>query len=59
MSIFIGGVWLYVNGLLYFGYIVSLLFGDILVCYYWLKGENVLYVLGSDCNGILIVIRVK
>lgn len=33
--------------------------GDILARYYRAKGENVLYVSGSDCNGTPIAIRAK
>ena len=51
MSIFIGGAWPYANGSLHLGHIASLLPGDILARYYRAKGENVLYVSGSDCNG--------
>ncbi|MGG4266084.1 methionine--tRNA ligase [Peribacillus simplex] len=59
MSIFIGGAWAYANGSLHLGHISSLLPGDILARYYRLKGEKVLYVSGSDCNGTPITIRAK
>ncbi|PGC95331.1 methionine--tRNA ligase [Bacillus toyonensis] len=59
MSIFIGGAWPYANGSLHLGHIASLLPGDILARYYRAKGENVLYVSGSDCNGTQIAIRAK
>ena len=59
MSIFIGGAWPYANGSLHLGHIASLLPGDILARYYRCKGENVLYVSGSDCNGTPIAIRAK
>lgn len=59
MSIFIGGAWAYANGSLHLGHISSLLLGDILARYYRLKGEEVLYVSGSDCNGTPITIRAK
>ncbi|WP_075618013.1 methionine--tRNA ligase [Paenisporosarcina indica] len=57
MSIFIGGAWPYANGSLHLGHIAALLPGDILARYFRLKGENVLYVSGSDCNGTPISIR--
>ena len=57
MSIFIGGAWPYANGSLHLGHIAALLPGDILAQYYRLKGEKVLYVSGSDCNGTPISIR--
>jgi methionyl-tRNA synthetase len=59
MSIFIGGAWAYANGSLHLGHISSLLPGDILARYFRLKGEKVLYVSGSDCNGTPITIRAK
>lgn len=39
------------------GHVAALLPGDILARYYRLKGEDVLYVSGSDCNGTPISIR--
>lgn len=59
MCIFIGGAWAYANGSLHLGHISSLLPGDILARYYRLKGEQVLYVSGSDCNGTPITIRAR
>lgn len=57
MAIFIGGAWPYANGSLHLGHIAGLLSGDILARYFRLKGEEVLYVSGSDCHGTPIVIR--
>ncbi|MGI8386556.1 methionine--tRNA ligase [Robertmurraya sp. P23] len=57
MNVLIGGAWPYANGSLHIGHIASLLPGDILARYYRLKGEDVLYVSGSDCNGTPIAIR--
>ncbi|MCF6139255.1 methionine--tRNA ligase [Pseudalkalibacillus berkeleyi] len=59
MSVFIGGAWPYANGSLHLGHLASLLPGDILARYYRLKGEDVLYVSGSDCNGTPIALRAK
>ncbi|MFE8699579.1 methionine--tRNA ligase [Cytobacillus sp. FJAT-54145] len=59
MSIFIGGAWPYANGSLHLGHVASLLPGDIIARYYRLKGKNVLYVSGSDCNGTPIAVRAK
>lgn len=59
MSIFIGGAWPYANGSLHMGHLSSLLPGDILARYFRLKGEKVLYVSGSDCNGTPISIRAE
>lgn len=57
MNILIGGAWPYANGSLHVGHIAALLPGDILARYYRQKGEQVLYVSGSDCNGTPISIR--
>ncbi|PFA70746.1 methionine--tRNA ligase [Bacillus sp. AFS015802] len=57
MTVFIGGAWPYANGSLHLGHIAALLPGDIIARYYRMKGENVLYVSGSDCNGTPIGIR--
>lgn len=57
MSILIGGAWPYANGSLHLGHVAALLPGDILARYYRLKGEEILYVSGSDCNGTPISIR--
>ncbi|TFB24044.1 methionine--tRNA ligase [Filobacillus milosensis] len=59
MCIFIGGAWPYANGSLHLGHISSLLPGDILARYYRMKGEKVLFVSGSDCNGTPIAIKAK
>ncbi|HWJ80154.1 MAG TPA: class I tRNA ligase family protein, partial [Niallia sp.] len=59
MTIFIGGAWPYANGSLHLGHIAALLPGDILARYYRQKGEDILYVSGSDCNGTPISIRAK
>ncbi|MDQ0268168.1 methionine--tRNA ligase [Cytobacillus purgationiresistens] len=59
MNIFIGGAWPYANGSLHLGHISSLLSGDILARYYRAKGDEVLYVSGSDCNGTPISIRAR
>lgn len=57
MTVFIGGAWPYANGSLHLGHVAALLPGDILARYYRMKGEDVLYVSGSDCNGTPIGIR--
>lgn len=57
MTIIIGGAWPYANGSLHLGHVAALLSGDILARYYRQKGEKVLYVSGSDCNGTPISIR--
>lgn len=57
MKVFIGGAWPYANGSLHLGHIAALLPGDILARYFRQKGEEVLYVSGSDCHGTPIAIR--
>ncbi|MFW5998962.1 MAG: methionine--tRNA ligase [Halanaerobiaceae bacterium] len=57
MSIYIGGAWPYANGSLHLGHLASLLPGDIIARYYRLKGEEVLYVSGSDCHGTPIALK--
>lgn len=59
MSILIGGAWPYANGSLHIGHIAALLPGDVIARYFRLKGEDVLYVSGSDCHGTPISIRAK
>ena len=59
MTVIIGGAWPYANGSLHLGHIAALLPGDILARYFRQKGEKVLYVSGSDCNGTPISIRAK
>ncbi len=59
MTVFIGGAWPYANGSLHLGHLVALLPGDLLARYFRLKGEEVLYVSGSDCHGTPIVLRSK
>ncbi|MFP4662425.1 MAG: methionine--tRNA ligase [Halanaerobiales bacterium] len=59
MTIFIGGAWPYANGSLHLGHVASLLPGDILARYYRQKGEEVLYVSGSDCHGTPISLRAQ
>lgn len=59
MSVFIGGAWPYANGSLHVGHVAGLISGDILARYFRLKGEEVLYVSGSDCHGTPISIRAK
>lgn len=58
-DIFIGGAWPYANYNLHVGHIAALLPGDILAKYYRGKGDNVIYVSGSDCHGTPITERAK
>ena len=58
-NILIGGAWPYANNSLHLGHIAALLPGDILARYHRLKGDNVIYVSGSDCHGTPITERAK
>ncbi len=59
MAVLIGGAWPYANGSLHIGHIAGLIAGDIIARYHRLKGDDVLYVSGSDCHGTPIAIRAK
>ena len=58
-NILVGGAWPYANGSLHIGHIAALLPGDVIARYYRAKGDNVLYVSGSDCYGTPVTIRAK
>lgn len=59
MNILIGGAWPYANGSLHIGHIAALLPGDVIARHYRAKGDDVLYISGSDCHGTPISIRAK
>ena len=50
-DILIGGAWPYANYYLHIGHFAALLPGDVLARYFRGKGDNVMYVSGSDCHG--------
>lgn len=58
-KVLIGGAWPYANGSLHIGHIAGLLPGDVLARYYRAAGDDVYYVLGSDCHGTPVCIRAK
>ena len=58
-NILIGGAWPYANSDLHLGHIAGLISGDILARYYRLKGDNVMFVSGTDCHGTPITERAK
>ncbi len=58
-DILIGGAWPYANYYLHVGHLAALLPGDVLARYFRGKGDNVLYVSGSDCHGTPITQRAK
>lgn len=55
--IFIGGAWPYANGSLHLGRLASVLPGDVLARYHRAKGDQVLYVSGSDCHGTPVAVQ--
>jgi len=58
-NIFIGGAWPYANNSLHVGHLAALLPGDIIARYYRSKGDNVIYVSGTDSHGTPITVRAK
>lgn len=56
-NVFIGGAWPYANGSLHLGRLSSVLPGDVLARYFRSKGDNVLYVSGSDCHGTPVAVQ--
>ena len=58
-NILIGGAWPYANSSLHLGHLAGLLSGDVLARYHRLKGDNVLYVSGSDTHGTPITERAR
>ncbi|MBT2764379.1 methionine--tRNA ligase [Paenibacillus sp. ISL-20] len=56
-NIFIGGAWPYANGSLHLGRLASLLPGDVYARYFRAKGDQVLYVSGSDCHGTPVAVQ--
>lgn len=59
MKILIGGAWPYANYKLHLGHVAGLIGGDLLARYHRSKGDDVLYVSGSDCHGTPITERAK
>jgi methionyl-tRNA synthetase len=58
-KILIGGAWPYANNSLHLGHIAALIGGDILARYHRLKGDQVLFVSGSDCHGTPIALAAE
>ena len=58
-NVVIGGAWPYANNSLHLGHLAGLISGDILARYHRIKGDNVLYVSGTDCHGTPITERAK
>lgn len=56
-NILICSAWPYANGSLHLGHIAGLLPADVLARYFRLRGDDVLFVSGSDCHGTPITVR--
>jgi len=56
-KVFIGGAWPYANGSLHLGRLASVLPGDVVARYFRAKGDDVLYVSGSDCHGTPVAVQ--
>lgn len=59
MKVLIGGAWPYANYYLHLGHVAGLIGGDVLARYHRAKGDDVLFVSGSDCHGTPITERAK
>lgn len=58
-KIIIGGAWPYANSSLHLGHLAALISGDILARYHRLKGDEVIFVSGTDCHGTPITETAK
>ncbi|OQA53112.1 MAG: Methionine--tRNA ligase [candidate division WS2 bacterium ADurb.Bin280] len=58
-KVFIGAAWPYANNSMHLGHVAALIGGDVLARYHRLKGDEVLYVSGSDCYGTPIAVEAE
>ena len=58
-NVLVGSAWPYANGSLHIGHIAALLPADVIARYHRAKGNNVVFVSGSDCHGTPVAIRAK
>ncbi|MFA5421084.1 MAG: methionine--tRNA ligase, partial [Patescibacteria group bacterium] len=56
-KILIASAWPYANGSLHLGHVAGLIGADVLARYFRLKGDDVLFVSGSDCHGTPIAVE--
>lgn len=56
-KVLVASAWPYANGSLHLGHVAGLIGGDVLSRYYRLKGDDVLFVSGSDCHGTPIAVE--
>ncbi len=57
--IFIGSAWPYANFSLHLGHVVGMINADVLARYHRQKGDEVLFVSGSDCYGTPIAVEAE
>lgn len=55
MKVVVGNAWPYANGPLHIGRVSSWLPGDVIARYHRAKGDDVVFVSGSDCHGELVL----
>lgn len=58
-KIFIGAAWPYANNSMHLGHVAALIGADVLARYHRQKGDDVLYVSGSDCYGTPIAVEAE
>lgn len=54
-NIVIGGAWPYPTNSLHLGNLTAMLPGDFLARYHRLRGDNVIYISGTDCHGAPVI----
>lgn len=55
-KVLVAAAWPYVNGSLHLGHVAALLPADVIARYHRAKGDDVLFVSGSDCHGTPILV---
>ena len=55
LNVLIGGAWPYPTSSLHLGNLTAMLPGDFLARYHRLKGDNVIYISGTDCHGAPVI----
>ncbi len=58
-NVLVAAAWPYVNGSLHLGHVAGLLPADVLARYHRAKGDDVLFVSGSDCHGTPILVTAE
>lgn len=58
-KILVAAAWPYANGTLHLGHVTGLIGADVLARYHRLKGDDVLFVSGSDCYGTPITVEAE